>query len=76
MNKGLTNEDKKRYNKGSPTKCDCGRVIAYRKEGKIYVKCRDCKKWIAILSIKEGSREPLRTNFTALSGFLCFEVSV
>jgi hypothetical protein len=48
--------EKIRYNKEKSNeqfKCDCGRVIAYRKDDKIYVKCRDCKKWIAILSINK-----------------------
>lgn len=49
----LTNSENVRYNKGSPIRCDCGRVIAFMQDGKLHVKCQDCKKWIAVLTIKD-----------------------
>lgn len=49
----LTDEEKVSYNKGDPYRCDCHRVVAFQKDGKIYVKCQDCKKWIAILSVNK-----------------------
>lgn len=49
----LTKALKNPYNKGDPKKCECGRVVAFRKDNKIYVKCKECRKWIAILSIDE-----------------------
>lgn len=41
------------YNKGSPLRCTCGRVAAFMKDGKVYVKCKDCRKWVAVLTIKK-----------------------
>lgn len=49
----LTNNNKNPYNKGDPERCSCGRVIAFQKEGKLYVKCKECNRWVAILSINK-----------------------
>ena len=53
---GLTKDKTKSYNNhtGTPIKCDCDRVIAFKRGGKIYVKCPNCKKWIAVLSIDKA----------------------
>lgn len=51
--KELTDSKNIGYNKGSPFRCECHRVIAFKKDGKIYVKCQDCKKWVAVLAISE-----------------------
>ena len=50
----MTENNKIRYNKGckkdieKPVKCTCGKVIAYQKNGVIYIKCRGCKREIAV----------------------------
>lgn len=31
-----------------PIKCDCGKIIAYYKDGKIYLWCKQCKREIEI----------------------------
>ena len=49
----MTDDGKVEYNKGKPYRCECHRVVAYQRDGKIYVKCQDCKKWIAILSVNK-----------------------
>ena len=49
----MTDSKKVRYNKGDPIKCDCNRVVAFVKDGKIYAKCMNCKKWISVLTIKK-----------------------
>lgn len=33
---------------GVPIKCDCGRVVAYIKDGKIYVRCKSCKREVEV----------------------------
>lgn len=52
----MTKDKTKSYNNhtGTPIKCDCDRVIAFKRGGKIYVKCPNCKKWIAVLSIDKA----------------------
>lgn len=49
----LTKEHRNNYNKGDPERCECGRVIAFQKDGKLYVKCKECNKWVSILSINK-----------------------
>lgn len=49
----LTNDNRVQYNNGVPRRCDCGKVIAFRKDNQIFVKCRCCKKWIAIIDIEK-----------------------
>jgi hypothetical protein len=52
-NKTLTKKENTTYNKGDPIRCDCNRVVSFIKDGKLYVKCQECKKWIAVLSISK-----------------------
>lgn len=52
----MTESKDVRYNKGSPLRCECHRVIAFQKDGKVYVKCQDCKKWIAVLTIEKKAQ--------------------
>lgn len=35
-----------------PIKCECGRVVAFMKDGKIYVKCKTCKRIVQIIEVK------------------------
>ena len=37
------------YNKGDPVKCECGKVIAFKKDGDIYIKCKKCKRIILVI---------------------------
>ncbi len=45
----MTGNMKKGYNKGSPIKCDCGKIIAYVKNGKLFLYCKNCKRQIPIM---------------------------
>ena len=49
----MTNSNSLGYNKGDPSRCVCGRVVAVRVDDKIYVKCKNCKRWAEIPIIKE-----------------------
>lgn len=50
----LTNKEVVEYNKREQVvKCSCGRVVAVRKDNKIYVKCKNCMKWVAVFDIME-----------------------
>lgn len=42
----MTDDRKIVYNKGEPVKCDCGQIIAYRKEGILMLYCKKCKRQI------------------------------
>ena len=33
-----------------PVKCDCGKVVAYEVDGKIYVYCKSCKRQVEVIS--------------------------
>lgn len=44
--KPLTKLNKNSYNKGDPIKCDCGQIIAYRKNGKLVLYCKKCKRQV------------------------------
>ena len=44
----LTGKGADNYNKGSPVRCECGKIIAYRRDGKIYLYCKQCKRQIPI----------------------------
>lgn len=35
-------------NKGRPVRCDCGKLIAYERDGGIYVMCKRCKREIRV----------------------------
>ena len=51
----LTKHKKVNYNKGEPIRCNkCGRVDAFIQNNTLYVKCRDCKKWIPVYNIKDN----------------------
>lgn len=39
-------------------KCDCGKLLAVEKDGKIYIKCKGCKKQIDIGELIAKSQEP------------------
>lgn len=45
----MTNDEKLSYNKGKPIKCDCGKVLAFKKDGYIYIKCKGCNRIVAIV---------------------------
>jgi hypothetical protein len=36
-----------------PIKCECGRVIAFLREGKVYVRCKKCKREVEIPKAKD-----------------------
>lgn len=52
-NPPLTNTRNVGYNEKESSRCNCGRVIAFRKDNKIYVKCKDCKRWIAVFDVEK-----------------------
>lgn len=47
-NQSLTDNENIKYNKGDPIRCDCGKVIAFKKDGNIIIKCKHCKRQIAV----------------------------
>ena len=46
--KRLTGQENIEYNKGTPIRCDCGKLIGYLRDGEIYVLCRGCKHEVNI----------------------------
>lgn len=57
----MTNNQIEDYNEGIPIKCKCcRRVVAFYKNGEIYVKCRTCKREVII------SHEPESQEFRAI----------
>lgn len=44
----MTDSKETKYNKGSPVKCECGQIIAYKKDGKLILYCKKCKRQIPI----------------------------
>ena len=44
----LTYKNRIRYTNGEALQCPCGKLIAYIREGKIYVKCRGCGREIEV----------------------------
>ena len=42
----------KELHKDTPIRCECGRVVAYIRDGKIYVKCKSCKREVEISKAK------------------------
>jgi hypothetical protein len=48
----LTEIKKMGYNNGNPVRCDCGKIVAYERNGKIYVYCKSCKRQIAVVRAK------------------------
>lgn len=45
-------------NKGTPVKCDCGKLIAYERSGKIYVLCKRCHREIEVTRLEPRALEP------------------
>ena len=37
---------------GVPIKCDCGKLVAYKRGGRIFIMCKHCKKQIDILDFR------------------------
>lgn len=37
---------------GKPLLCDCGKLLAYKRDDKIYVWCKRCKKEIEVANIE------------------------
>lgn len=48
----MTNHKDMRYSKGIPVRCECGKIVAYERNGKIYVYCKSCKRQIAVIRAK------------------------
>lgn len=44
--------------RGTPVRCDCGKLIAYERDGRIYVMCKHCKKQVEVTRIEPRAREP------------------
>ena len=44
----LTEYTPQKYNKGDPVRCECGKIIAYKKDGKLMLYCKQCKRQIPI----------------------------
>ena len=44
----MTTQRDSNYNKGKPIKCECGKIIAYVKDGKLWLYCKKCRKQIPI----------------------------
>ena len=40
-------------------RCDCGKLLAHEKDGKIYVWCKQCKKEVEVVVVKTKTEEPL-----------------
>lgn len=38
----------KELHKDIPLKCTCGRVVAFEQDGKVYVKCKRCKRVVEV----------------------------
>ena len=45
----LTNKDGNVYTYKKEIRCDCGKIVAYRDNDKIYLYCKKCRKQIPIL---------------------------
>ena len=44
----LNKIDAGKSNKGHPVRCDCGKLIAYERDGAIYVMCKRCKREVRV----------------------------
>lgn len=42
----MTKNKENAYNKGEPVRCECGYLIAYKKDDKIMLYCKKCKRQI------------------------------
>ena len=45
-------------NNGNPIRCDCGKLVAKERDGRIYVFCRACKREIEVARKSPEVREP------------------
>lgn len=46
MEKRLTKDKMAKYNKGKPVRCECGWIVAYERDGVLYLYCKKCKRQI------------------------------
>lgn len=42
-----------KLNSGTPVKCDCGKLVAIRRDGEIFIMCKHCKKQIPLSRMLE-----------------------
>ena len=40
-------------NKDEPIRCDCGKLIAVKRDGQIFIMCKKCKKQIPLSRLTE-----------------------
>lgn len=40
-----------------PIKCDCGKLLARERNGKIFVWCKQCKKEVELLVFRESKNK-------------------
>jgi hypothetical protein len=46
-------------NNGSPISCDCGKIVAFERNGRIYVKCHRCHREIEVATRESrGQQHP------------------
>ena len=51
--KTLTNKEFDGYNRDDePIRCDCGKIVAIMQNGVVYVKCKACRRQVAIFDIR------------------------
>lgn len=41
-----------KLNSGEPVRCECGKIVAMRRNGKIYIMCKSCKRQIPIVELE------------------------
>ena len=46
-----------KLNKGTPVNCDCGKLIAFERNGKIFVQCKRCKREIEVARLEPRTQE-------------------
>lgn len=54
--KVLTNAKPMTYNGEKPVKCECGKVIARVRDGKVYIYCKSCKRQVAIVDLEPRAK--------------------
>jgi hypothetical protein len=47
-------------NKGNPITCDCGKIVAFERNGKIYVQCYRCKREIEVTRVESRDHSESR----------------
>lgn len=50
--KMLTKTETMKYNEEKPVKCECGKIIAKIRDGKVYIYCKSCKRQVAIIQLE------------------------